>query len=73
LNVKVLNLLPTGTEVTIDSLIKHKIIDSSDAKTYGVKILGDGDLTVSLNVMVPVSKGAAKKIEKAGGSILKSV
>lgn len=73
LNVKILNLLPKGTEVTVESLIKHKIIDPNDAKTYGVKILGDGDLSVQLAVMIPVSKGAAKKIEKAGGSIIKSV
>jgi ribosomal protein L15 len=31
--------------------------------------LGDGDLTVSIIVKLPVSKGALKKIEKAGGKV----
>ena len=69
LNIKTLNLFPKNTEVTIETLIKHRIIDPADAKEYGVKILGDGDLSVPLRVLVPVSNGAKSKIEKAGGSI----
>ena len=69
LNVHVLNMLPKDSDVTLETLTKHKIVDSADAKTYGVKILGDGELTVALNVLVPVSKGARTKIEKAGGTI----
>lgn len=69
LNVKVLNLLKKDTIVDIDSLIKNRIVDASDAKIYGVKILGDGDLKVSLTVNVPVSKSAAVKIQKAGGKV----
>lgn len=69
LNVKVLNLLPKNSDVTIDTLTKHKLVDAADAKEYGVKILGDGQLSVPLTVRVPVSKGAQAKIEKAGGSI----
>lgn len=68
-NVNALNLLPKNSIVDIDMLIKHHIIRAADAKSSGVKILGDGELTVSLTVKVPVSKGAAKKIEKAGGTI----
>lgn len=69
LNVKVLNLLKKDTIVDIDSLIKNRIVDENDAKAYGVKILGDGELKVSLTVNLPVSKSAAVKIQKAGGKV----
>ena len=68
-NVKVLNLLKKGTIVDVKSLIENKIVDSEYAKKHGVKILGDGDLNVSLIVKLPVSKGALKKIEKARGRV----
>lgn len=70
-NVKVLNLLKKGTTVDIKSLIENRIVDPDYAKRYGVKILGDGDLNVSLIVKLPMSKGAAKKILKAGGKVEK--
>lgn len=70
LNVKALNLLKKDTIVDINSLVKNRIVDENDAKTYGVKILGDGDLKVSLTVSIPVSKQAAIKIQKAGGKVL---
>ena len=41
-----------------------------NATNYGVKILGDGDLKVALNITLPISKSAAKKIEKAGGKVI---
>ncbi|MBI4097170.1 MAG: 50S ribosomal protein L15 [Candidatus Levybacteria bacterium] len=69
LNVKVLNLLPKNSVVDVESLIKHRIVDAHDAKQYGVKILGDGELKTPLSVKVSVSKGAKDKIEKAGGSV----
>ncbi len=68
-NVKVLNLLKKGTVVDVKSLIESQIVDSDYAKRYGVKILGDGKLAVSLIVKLPVSKGAAKKILAAGGKV----
>lgn len=68
-NVKALNLLPKGTVVNVQSLAKHGLINEQEAKTYGVKILGDGELTVSLTVKLPVSKGAVQKIKKAGGTL----
>lgn len=69
LNVKVLNILPKNSEVTVESLVKYRIVDASDARQYGVKILGDGELSMPLSVRLPVSKGAKEKIEKAGGSV----
>jgi large subunit ribosomal protein L15 len=69
LNVKALNLLPKNAEVTVESLTKYKLVDTADALKYGVKILGDGELSIPLTVHVTVSKGAKEKIEKAGGTI----
>lgn len=69
LNIKVLNLLEGTTTVDIDSLIAAKIVDADQARVYGVKILGDGELTKALTVRLPVSAGAAQKIEKAGGRV----
>lgn len=68
-NVKALSLLPANSEVTIEILAKHRLVDLAEAKTYGVKILGDGELPIPLIVKVPVSKGAKTKIEKAGGKV----
>ncbi len=69
LNVKYLNLLPKNTDVTIESLVKNKLVDAREAKEYGVKILGDGELSIPLTVHIAVSKGAKAKIEKAGGQL----
>lgn len=64
-----LNLFPTGSKVTLESLIKRGIVKEKDAKKYGVKILGDGEVTKKLTVLVPTSKSAAKNIEKAKGKV----
>lgn len=69
INVKYLNFLREGTEVTIDKLVKSGLVDKKAAKV-GVKILGDGVLTKKLTVKLPASKQAKKKIEKAGGKIV---
>jgi large subunit ribosomal protein L15 len=71
LNVKYLNLLKDKTEVTVESLIKAGLV-TEEARQYGVKILGDGELQKSLTVKLPTSKGAQKKIEKAGGKVLEA-
>ena len=69
-NVAALELLPTNTIVTADVLVKHRIIKSEDAQRR-IKILGDGNISKSLIIQLPCSKGAVKKIEKAGGSVVK--
>lgn len=66
-----LELLSSGSTVDIDSLVKQGIVNAPDAKKFGVKILGDGKISKKLNIGVPISKSAAKLIEKAGGKILK--
>ena len=70
INVKILNVLKEDEKVNIKTLSSYKIVDEKEAQAYGVKILGDGDLKVSLIVELPVSKGALKKIEKAGGKVI---
>lgn len=68
-NLKHLSNLPKNQVVDIESLIKLKIVKEDDAKRFGVKILGDGKIENPLIIKVPISKSAAKKIEKAGGKI----
>ena len=66
-NLKYLNGLKSGSEVTLQSLKDARIIDQSVDK---VKILGNGELNVALTFKLPCSKGAIKKIEKAGGKVI---
>lgn len=65
-----LNLIPSGTNVNIDTLTKYGIIDKNDAIKFGVKILGNGEVKKKLKISVPISKNIAKKIEKAGGKVI---
>lgn len=66
INVGKLAELPTGTEVTLKSLIDHKIVTSNDGP---LKILGNGDLAVKLDVKAAAFTASAKeKIEAAGGT-----
>jgi len=67
--LKYLNILPDGSKVNLELLVKQKIVQKKDAEIFGVKILGDGELNKKLVINLPISKSAAKKVEKAGGSI----
>jgi large subunit ribosomal protein L15 len=69
INVKFLDIFKTGSVVDLKALISKKMVEASDAAVYGVKILGDGDLKNALTIKLPISKKAAKKIEKAGGKV----
>ena len=68
-NLEVLNLLKDGSEVNIETLAKAGIVRLDDAKKYGVKILGDGNLQRKLTVSLSASKSAIAKIEAAGGKL----
>lgn len=68
-NVQALNVFPKATVVDIAALVSKNIVVADEAKVYGVKILGDGELTIALTVALPVSKGASEKIAKAGGKV----
>lgn len=69
LNIKYLNLLAPNTVVDIQALVKKGLVAKGEEK-YGVKILGEGSLGKSLTVKLPCSKGAARKIEEAGGKVV---
>ena len=69
INIKILNIFPENSEITIESLIKNNIVKSMDAKKFGVKILGDGKLEKPLIIKLPISNRAKAKIEAAGGKV----
>ena len=65
-NVEALSSLPANTEVTLSSLLENGIVTSSSDP---LKILGNGELNVALNVKAAAfTKSAVQKIEAAGGS-----
>ncbi len=65
--IKDLNKI-SGVVVDIETLIKSSMV-SKDAGRRGVKILGNSPIEKTLTVKVPVSAGARRQIEKAGGRI----
>ena len=66
LNVEALSSLAANAEVTLASLLEEGIATSNDGP---LKILGNGDLSVALNVKAAAfTKSARQKIEAAGGS-----
>lgn len=68
INVETLNVFEDGTEITPELLFENKLLKKNKAKD-GVKILGDGELNVKLNVKAhKFTQSAKEKIEKAGGS-----
>lgn len=70
INLDLLDILPSGTKVNLETLIQAQIVDKKDAIAYGVKILGDGEVKKKFTIELPISKSAAKKIEKKGGKVL---
>lgn len=69
INIKALELLKSGTIVDIKSLVSNNLVKEREAKEYGVKILGDGNIKNPFTIKLPISKKAAQKIIKAGGKI----
>lgn len=66
-NVGQLEGLGAGTDVDVETLIRAGLVDRLDRP---VKILGDGELTVALNVVdIKLSGSAREKIERVGGSV----
>jgi|SRR5690242_19604257 len=70
INVGSLNSLKKGTVIDEKLLVAEKFATANELKVRGVKILGHGDLSIALQVKLPVSKSAKEKIEKAGGNIV---
>jgi large subunit ribosomal protein L15 len=66
-NVAMLNAFAAGETVTPDALMARGILNRL---RDGVKVLGDGDLNVALNVHAHAFSGSAKeKIVRAGGKV----
>lgn len=68
-NIKALEILKTGSIIDVKFLVANRIVDEKQALEYGVKILGDGKLTKSYTIKLPISKKAAAKVVKAGGRV----
>ena len=65
-NVESLSSLAANTEVTLASLMENGVVTTNDGP---LKILGNGELSVALNVKAAAfTKSAKQKIEAAGGS-----
>jgi large subunit ribosomal protein L15 len=66
-NLADLNTFDDGATINESVLLEAKLIRG---KYFGVKVLGNGDLTRKLTVSVDkVSDAAREKIEKAGGAV----
>ena len=67
INVSALEIFENGTVVTVETLVEAGIVKNP---RDGVKILGNGELTMSLTVKANAfSEGAKEKIEAAQGTI----
>ena len=67
-NLSSLEVFEDGTVVTAELLLEKGIL--SKIEHYGVKVLGNGELTKKLTVKAAkFSKSAVEKIEKLGGTI----
>lgn len=63
---RIQELFPEGGEVTVETLVAKGAVRKNEL----VKVLGDGDITVKVNVVVDkASASAISKIEAAGGSV----
>lgn len=66
-NVSALEVFESGDTVTAEALLERGIL--SKIEPYGLKVLGDGELTKKLTVVAKkFTKSAAAKIEAAGGT-----
>lgn len=69
LNLDDLSQFEANATITVEALVEKRIVDMSAMKK-GVKIVSSGNLTVPLQVALPVSRIAKEKIENAGGSVV---
>ncbi|MDH3883017.1 MAG: 50S ribosomal protein L15 [Desulfobacterales bacterium] len=67
INIRDLLTLKSGSLVDEAALVKAGLVKG---KKDGIKLLGQGDISIALNVKLShVSKSAREKIEAAGGSV----
>ncbi|MBI2600694.1 50S ribosomal protein L15 [Candidatus Daviesbacteria bacterium] len=68
INLSDLNVFPAKTIIDLPKLIEAKVVTQKQA-SFGVKILGKGEITKALTVKLPLSKSAQQKIESSGGKV----
>ena len=67
-NLERLNDFEDGTVITAELLLEAGVLSKIEA--YGLKVLGNGELTTKLTVKAnKFSKSAIEKIEKIGGKV----
>ncbi|KGF11646.1 50S ribosomal protein L15 [Urinicoccus massiliensis] len=67
INVSALNCFKDGDTVNLDSLAERGLVNKNKAKD-GLRVLGNGDLTVKVTVQAAhFTKSASEKIEAVGG------
>ncbi len=68
-NVGDLEIFDANTEITEELLYEYRVVGKR--MPYGLKILGDGEITKPLIVKAnKATKSAVEKIEKAGGKVI---
>lgn len=70
INLKYLNVFKEQEEVSVRSLKEKGLLAKDFPVSARIKVLGDGEIKVPLTVLIPTSKGAKQKIEKAGGRVV---
>ena len=64
-----LNIFAAKSTVTVETLIEKGVVSAKEAQARGVKIMNEGELTVAINVMLPVTQKVQEKIEASGGKV----
>lgn len=69
IDVSKLNILESGSIVNPNTLVEKKIVKKVKGKIPAIKILGNGEIGIKINIeKCYVSKSASDKIKKAGGN-----
>ncbi|MCE9517499.1 50S ribosomal protein L15 [Candidatus Nomurabacteria bacterium] len=69
-NVGALNVFEAGASITPSTLFEKNLVRRIGGVMPSVKILGNGDITIKVEISgCEVSKIAREKIEKAGGTV----
>jgi large subunit ribosomal protein L15 len=71
-NLKDLKYFKNNEIVNPKTLFEKNIVEAIYDKKQ-LKLLSDGEITIALNIDIPVSKNARIKIEKSGGKIIYNV
>ncbi|MBF0187544.1 MAG: 50S ribosomal protein L15 [Magnetococcales bacterium] len=70
INVGDLAKFDAGTTIGVEELQKGGLLPKSMVGRSGIKLLGNGEISVALTVNVDLASAAAiSKVEKAGGSV----